>query len=56
MIISIKVKTDVKNSKSNNFLNVIYSVITLLTMNMGVAAIYKMNFILENLDTLDLEY
>ena len=43
MIISIKIKTDVKHSKSNNVLNVLYSVIILLTINMGVAAIYKMN-------------
>lgn len=43
MIISIKIKTYVKHSKSNNILNVLYSVITLLTINMGVAAIYKMN-------------
>lgn len=43
MIISIKIKTDVKHSKSNNILNILYSVITILTINMGVAAIYKMN-------------
>lgn len=43
MIISIKVKTAVKSTKVNNILNTIYSVITILTMNMGIAAIYKMN-------------
>ncbi len=43
MIISIKVKTIVNSSKANNILNTFYSIITVLTMNMGVAAIYKMN-------------
>lgn len=43
MIISIKVKTAVKSPKVNNILNTIYSIITVLTMNMGIAAIYKMN-------------
>lgn len=43
MIMSIKLKTVVKTSNTNNILNVIYSIITVLTMNMGVAAIYKMN-------------
>lgn len=43
MIISIKVKTAVNNPKLNSVLNTIYSIITILTMNMGIAAIYKMN-------------
>ncbi|MBD7913566.1 DUF4173 domain-containing protein [Clostridium sp. Sa3CUN1] len=42
-IITIKLKTDVKNSKVNSVLNIMYSIITLLTLNMGTAAIYKMN-------------
>lgn len=43
MIISIKVKTAVNSPKANNILNTVYSIITILTMNMGIAAIYKMN-------------
>lgn len=42
-IITIKLKTEIKNSKVNSVLNIIYSIITFLTLNMGVAAIYKMN-------------
>ncbi|MDV4152654.1 DUF4173 domain-containing protein [Clostridium sp. AL.422] len=43
MIISIKLKTIVNSSRTNNVLNIVYSIITVLTINMGVAAIYKMN-------------
>lgn len=43
MIISIKMKTIVNSSKTNSILNIGYSIITVLTINMGVAAIYKMN-------------
>lgn len=43
MIISIKMKTIVNISKTNSILNIGYSIITVLTINMGVAAIYKMN-------------
>ncbi|MBE6053364.1 MAG: DUF4173 domain-containing protein, partial [Clostridium sartagoforme] len=43
MIMSIKVKTIVNSPKANNILNAAYSIITVLTINMGVAAIYKMN-------------
>ncbi len=43
MIISIKLKTIVNASRANNILNTIYSIITVLTINMGIAAIYKMN-------------
>lgn len=42
-IITIKLKTEIKNSKVNSVLNIMYSIITLLTLNMGTAAIYKMN-------------
>ena len=43
MIISIKLKTIINSSISNKTLNILYSIITVLTINMGVAAIYKMN-------------
>ena len=43
MIISIKLKTAVNSTKINNVLNIFYSIITILTVNMGIAAIYKMN-------------
>lgn len=43
MILSIKLKTIVNSSKTNSILNIGYSIITVLTINMGVAAIYKMN-------------
>ncbi|MGG7056975.1 DUF4153 domain-containing protein [Clostridium tertium] len=43
MIISIKLKTVVNSNKINNVLNTFYSIITILTVNMGIAAIYKMN-------------
>lgn len=43
MIISIKLKTIVNSTKIKNILNTLYSIITVLTINMGIAAIYKMN-------------
>lgn len=43
MIMSIKLKTISNSEKTNNILNILYSIITILTINMGVAAIYKMN-------------
>ena len=42
-IMTIKLKTEIKTLKSNNILNTMYSIITILTLNMGVSAIYKMN-------------
>ena len=43
MIISIKLKTIVNSTKTKKILNTVYSIITVLTINMGGAAIYKMN-------------
>lgn len=43
MITAMNFKTLVNSDKTKNSLNILYSIITILTINMGVSAIYKMN-------------
>lgn len=43
IITAMNFKTAVNSIKSKNILNVLYSLITVLTINMGASAIYKMN-------------
>ena len=43
IITAMNFKTLVNGDKTKNALNILYSLITVLTMNMGISAIYKMN-------------
>ncbi|WP_300386773.1 DUF4153 domain-containing protein [Clostridium sp.] len=43
MITAMNFKTLVKGDKTKNALNILYSIITVLTVNMGVSAMFKMN-------------
>lgn len=43
IIASMNFKTLVNCNKTKNVLNILYSIITVLTINMGISAIYKMN-------------
>lgn len=47
MITAMNFKTLVNCDKTKNALNMLYSIITILTINMGVSAIYKMNLYIE---------
>lgn len=47
MITIMNFKTATNSKRSKNILNVLYSIITVLTINMGVSAIYKMNLYIE---------